>query len=144
MEAPAVTWTSVVEPREHASTALEFLAKSDREFDAGDDMQASEKLWGAAAHALMAFLARRGEEVPVTHAELRRAAHRLSVELGNRDFRRDFEHANDLHKHFYHRTWDDEELGERRARARAFVERLLPQTPPAAPPAEDAPPLEVQ
>ena len=32
---------------EHRATALAFLDASDREFDAGDVLQASEKLWGA-------------------------------------------------------------------------------------------------
>ncbi len=31
---------------EHRETALAFLDASDREFDAGDVLQASEKLWG--------------------------------------------------------------------------------------------------
>ena len=39
---------------DHAQTAEGFLADSDREFAAGDVLQASEKLWGAAAHAMMA------------------------------------------------------------------------------------------
>ena len=39
---------------DHAPTAEGYLADSDREYDAGDTLQASEKLWGAAAHAIMA------------------------------------------------------------------------------------------
>ena len=34
---------------EHAQTALEFLEKADQHFADGDQIQASEKLWGAAA-----------------------------------------------------------------------------------------------
>jgi hypothetical protein len=40
--------------QDHAVTAEDFLAASDREFAAGDVLQASEKLWGAAAHAITA------------------------------------------------------------------------------------------
>ena len=36
-------------PHEHAQTALEFLEKADQHFADGDQIQASEKLWGAAA-----------------------------------------------------------------------------------------------
>ena len=122
-----------VNVEEHAATALSFLKKAAEEFDAGDDMQAAEKLWGAASHALAAFLLQRGEEVPVTHQELRIVAHRLSSELASPRYRRGFEAANDLHKHFYHRVWDDEELQARRLQAEDFVELLLPKTPPAKP-----------
>ena len=46
--------------RVHSRTAQEFLAASDREFAAGDALQASEKLWGAAAHAIMAVAQQQG------------------------------------------------------------------------------------
>lgn len=39
---------------EHAQTALEFLEKADRHYAEGDQIQASEKLWGTAAQAIMA------------------------------------------------------------------------------------------
>ena len=45
---------------EHAETAREFLIASDREFDQGDILQGAEKLWGAAAHAVMAIALDRG------------------------------------------------------------------------------------
>ena len=40
---------------EHAQTAREFLAASDREFAAGDHLQGSEKLHGAATQAIIAI-----------------------------------------------------------------------------------------
>ena len=39
---------------EHAQLALAWLAVSDEEFAEWKRMQASEKLWGATAHALIA------------------------------------------------------------------------------------------
>ena len=39
---------------EHVQTAQDFLVKSDNYFADGDVLQGSEKLWGAAAHALTA------------------------------------------------------------------------------------------
>ena len=39
---------------DHIQTAHGFLEDADREFSAGDHLQASEKLWGAASHAVMA------------------------------------------------------------------------------------------
>ena len=40
---------------EHAQTARDFLAASDREFAAGDHLQGSEKLYGAATQAVIAI-----------------------------------------------------------------------------------------
>ena len=40
--------------QEHIETAQDFLEESDREFSEGKDLQASEKLWGAASQAVMA------------------------------------------------------------------------------------------
>ena len=44
----------------HAQIAGDFLSKSIEEFVAGDNLQASEKLWGATAHAIMAVAEKRG------------------------------------------------------------------------------------
>ena len=46
--------------QEHTQTAQEFLAAADHEFMAGDNLQASEKMWGAASHAVMAVAQQRG------------------------------------------------------------------------------------
>ena len=45
---------------EHIETARQFLADADREYEAGDMLQASEKLWGAASHVVIAEMHRRG------------------------------------------------------------------------------------
>lgn len=42
--------------QEHAQTALDSLEKADQHFAEGDHVQASEKLWEAAAHAVMAVV----------------------------------------------------------------------------------------
>ncbi len=39
--------------REHIQIAQDFLVKAEQEFVAGDILQGSEKLWGAATHAIM-------------------------------------------------------------------------------------------
>ena len=39
---------------EHVQTARVFLDESDTLFSEGDVLQGSEKIWGAAAHAVMA------------------------------------------------------------------------------------------
>ena len=49
---------------EHAQTARDFLAVSDREFAAGDHLQGSEKLYGAATQAVIAICQQRGWRYP--------------------------------------------------------------------------------
>ena len=39
---------------EHIQTAQDFLVKAEEEFGEEDILQGSEKLWGAATHAIMA------------------------------------------------------------------------------------------
>ena len=39
---------------EHIQMAQDFLVKAEQEFGAGDILQGSEKLWGAATHVIMA------------------------------------------------------------------------------------------
>lgn len=43
-----------MEPREHIDTAQELLAEADWKFSEGRSLQASEMLWGAAAHMMIA------------------------------------------------------------------------------------------
>ncbi len=45
---------------ERKETARKFLSDAEREFAAGDTLLASEKMWGAAAHAIMAVAQQRG------------------------------------------------------------------------------------
>ena len=65
--------------QEHAQTALDFLEKADSYFEEGDQIQASEKLWGAAAHAILAVSIERGWP-HTSHPAMKRAAERLSEE----------------------------------------------------------------
>ena len=65
--------------RDHTQTAHEFLAASDREFAVGDTLQASEKLWGAAVHAIMAVAQQRGLDHG-THRALINSARRIADE----------------------------------------------------------------
>ena len=64
---------------EHIETAKQFLADSDREFLDGDELQASEKLWGAASHAVMAIAEQRGLSYG-SHREMKILAQALADE----------------------------------------------------------------
>ena len=74
---------------------------ADEEFAAGDMLQGSEKMWGAASHAVMAVAQQRGWPFG-SHGALRTAVRRLSDESGDRALLGGFSAAERFHANFYH------------------------------------------
>ena len=110
--------------QEHAETARHFLAESGREFAAGEVLQASEKLWGAASHAVIAVAQTR--VWPHTkHRHLKIVVRRLANELGDEKLESGFSAAERLHVNFYHGFMDAEDIVRDREAAREFVEKVL-------------------
>ena len=112
---------------EHVETARQFLIDADREYEVGDVLQASEKLWGAASHAVTAEMHRRGM-VPNGH----RAAVDAVREFG-KDYQDDallplFKVAEMLHANFYHGFLHPDKISENRDLVQDFVERMLRYT----------------
>jgi hypothetical protein len=66
----------------HAQTAREFLIAAGREFEAGDKLQGSERMWGAAAHAIMAVALQRGWSCG-NHYTVKSAADRIAAEMSD-------------------------------------------------------------
>lgn len=110
--------------QEHSQTAQDFLAASDAEFDAGDILQGSEKLWGAAAHAVMAIAQQRGWRFG-DHRALRAAANRLADELREPILASNFSVAEKFHANFYHDFMQDFEIDGDREKVRDFINRVL-------------------
>ena len=85
---------------DHAALSRRFIDHARDELGKGDRLQASEKLWGAAAHALKAVAIQRGWQ----HTE-HQNIHRIAIQLGNEFGRPDFETkirvANSFHVNFY-------------------------------------------
>ena len=109
---------------DHAAKALEFLAQSDAEFAEGDRLQASEKLWGAATHAIIAVAQQRGWRHG-SHRSLKEAAMKLSDERDDIRIRRGFAAAEKFHSNFYHDHMEDFDLDDNRPRVQDFVHRIL-------------------
>lgn len=109
---------------DHAGTARDFLAKSEAEFAAGDRLQASEKLWGAASHAVMAVARQRGW-FHGSHRSLKDAAKRLSDEHNDPLIEYGFAVAEKFHSNFYHDHMDDFELESDRPKVHDCVHRAL-------------------
>ena len=79
--------------RKYLDEAEEFLAK-------GDPVQASEKLWGAAAEMVKAVAAKRGISLK-SHRDLWEFVAKLTDELNDPDITKLFAVANALHQNFY-------------------------------------------
>ncbi len=110
---------------EHTQTSRDFLIVSDAEFASGDLVQGSEKLWGAAAHAVMAVAQQRGWPHR-SHRSLKSAVIRIAEERGNGDaILAGFLAAEKFHRNFYHDDMEDYERDADRPVVHRFVERML-------------------
>ena len=66
----------------HSETSLHLIRQADEELERGDFLQASEKAWGAAVHAVESIAERRGwEHDSITHLFI--AARWISEETGD-------------------------------------------------------------
>ena len=108
---------------EHIQTAQEFLDKSDRYFAEGDELQGSEKTWGAAAHAVMAVAQQRGRNYG-DHRSLRVAVRRIAEEQDDPSLELAFGVAEKFHANFHHKFMQDYEFDRDRPAVRLFVQRI--------------------
>ena len=113
---------------ENAHTAQEFLEKAEAEFEAGDILQGSEKLWGAATHAIMANAQLRGWNFG-SHRAMGEAVDRLAEEYADESLEPGFAAAEKCHANYYHDFMEDYELTRARAIVPRFVNRLLALLP---------------
>lgn len=84
----------------YAEVSTTLLLKAREELHKGDAIQASEKLWGAAAQMVKAVAERRGWDHH-DHRALFRVARLLADETGDPELRRLFQVADSLHANFY-------------------------------------------
>ena len=124
---------------EHVQTARAFLEASDREFSDGDELQASEKLWGAVVHAVNAVMLREAGKAPGKHRDMRIAAEQLATDSGDPNIILGFVTAEKFHANFYHGFMEDFQIEAGRRAVREFVDRILLDLPPA-PPDDSLPP----
>ena len=110
---------------DHAAKALEFLSESDREFAEGDRLQASEKLWGAATHAVMAAAQKHGWPHDSNHRTLKEAAERLSDDHNDPLIALGFGVAEKFRSNFHYDHMEDFELEADRPEVHDFVHQVL-------------------
>ena len=104
--------------------AVAFLAQSDREFDAGDHRQGSEKLYGAATQVVIAAAKQRGWQYR-SHRATKNATIRLADEYGDPFLSAGFVAAEKFHKNFFHDEMEDYEIVADRPIVHRFVNRLV-------------------
>ncbi len=109
---------------ERIQAARDFLEASDREFNDGDNRQASEKLWGAATQVVMAMAEERGWDHG-GHYEMKGVVSRLATEYQDELIVNWFSIAEKFHANFYHNFMRDYQLATDRPVVHQFVERLL-------------------
>lgn len=109
---------------EHAQMSRMLLGRSQDEFTGGYPMLASEMLWGAVAHALLAHAAQRGWRKN-SHRAIKEAARKLSEERSDARLLTYVDSAEKLHENFYHNNLNAGQVVNRREQAAKLVPYLL-------------------
>lgn len=104
--------------------ALAFLTQSDREFDAGDRRQGSEKLYGAATQAVIAAAKQRDWPYR-SHRATKNAVIQLADEYDDPFLSAGFIAAEKFHKNFFHDEMEDYEIVADRPVVHRFVNHLV-------------------
>ena len=87
-------------PERYEAISNHLLTQARIELNKGDILQASDKVWGATAHALKAVCQRMGWNHHA-HNHINAAANYIATELGREDLRRDFVYVESLHTNWY-------------------------------------------
>ena len=132
--------TADAEPIESHTVHCERLLEHAAQMVAqGDRLQASEKIWGAAAHSLKAIAAVRGWPYDY-HPDGRVIARYLARQWGNREIDHLFAVAERAHRNFYKDQIEIEDLDEHLGEVRELLDLLnaahLALTPDLVPPAD--------
>ena len=109
--------------QEHLEISQRFRAQGFAEIESGDLLQGSEKLWGAAAHAVKAIAEQRGWRHD-SHRQLFSVVNRLSSEMGTPEFARMFRVAGELHINFYEAAMGVDAIHDTSASVDDFLGRL--------------------
>ena len=95
----------------YVALSRRFIRQAQEELDEGDRLQASEKAWGAAAHAVKAVAEQRGWRHD-SHARLFDVVSRIANAMDDPELRDLFHMANSLHQNFYE-DWQTDDFVQR-------------------------------
>ncbi len=108
---------------EYAVQSDHFLEKAEEALSDDDLVQASEKLWGAAAQMVKAAAERRGWS-HTSHRELFDVVNRLAQAADDPELRDLFRLANSLHINFYENWLNREYIEDSVGQVQEFLEKL--------------------
>ncbi len=120
-------------PERYEEISQRLLVQAEEELDRNDVLQASEKVWGATAHAIKAVSQARGWNHRY-HNHLREAVNYIATERGEGHLRSRFALLNALHDNYYeHQIYEDEvqfAINEARAFIQVMQDTRLSGLPP--------------
>lgn len=112
-------------PNERRAASMEFVQRSEQEFDlGGNTMIAAELLWGAVAQCLIAIANTNGWECK-GHSGYFQVAKRLAEQHNDPSWRSDAAAADELHSHFYNRHLQPAQMQSRRVAAKRLIHRSI-------------------
>ena len=96
-------------PERYEAISRHLLTQARIELNKGEILQASDKVWGATAHALKAVCQRMGWNHHA-HSHINAAANYIATELGREDLRFVFGYLESLHANWYEHQRDATEI----------------------------------
>ena len=122
---------------DHAVHSARMLEHAAEMIERGERLQASEKMWGAVAHRLIAFAKARGWPYKAHNDAIVIARH-IADKTGNEQILDLFDSARGAHYNFYAKEYDLDQLAERLARIRRRMP-MLDEADRALPPRLEMP-----
>ena len=110
-------------PESHMVISRGFVDHARNQFDLGNRLQASEKIWGAAAHALKAIAIQRGWRHG-HRSYIFAIAAQLRAEYDRPDFTNKLRSADSMHGNFYSNEQDEDSILEVIAEVEQLVDDL--------------------
>ena len=110
-------------PERYAAISRHLLQQAQAELTKGDILQASEKAWGATAHAIKSACQRLGWNHHA-HDHLRLATSYLATELGRDDLRVTFGYLDGIHINYYEHRMEADDVRTQVDRAAYFTTAL--------------------
>ncbi len=110
-------------PEGHLVISRDFVNHAREELARGNRLQASEKVWGAASHALKAIAMQRGWRHG-HRSYIFAIAAQLGAEYGRPDFASKLGIADSMHGNFYSNEQDADSIGNAIAEVERFVDDL--------------------
>ena len=107
-------------PQRYQEISQHLLAQARQELDQGDILQASEKVWGATAHAIKSVAQQRGWNHR-WHNDLRDTANYIGFEYDRPDLRDMFRSLEGLHVNFYEHQLEASDVQDAIRGAEAFI-----------------------